>query len=124
MCWTRVREGEQPACAENCPAEAILFGRRDELLEIARSRIAEDPEGYVHHIYGEHEAGGTGLLYLASVPFEQLGFPTDVGTEPYPELTKEFLYGVPAVLILWPAFLLALSKATERNEDHEGEEGR
>ena len=63
------------------------------------------------HRPGEHEVGGTGYLYLASVPFEQLGFPTNLGSKPYPEFTKEFLYGVPIVLALWPPFLLALSNA-------------
>jgi formate dehydrogenase iron-sulfur subunit len=56
------------------------------------------------------------MLYLSSVPFEQLGFRTDLEKTPYPELTRDFLYGVPIVLTLWPAFLLALSKATQREE--------
>ncbi|MEK6754670.1 MAG: 4Fe-4S dicluster domain-containing protein [Bacteroidota bacterium] len=116
MCWDQVREGKKPVCVENCPAEALLFGKRKELLEIARSRIYSEPDKYVHHIYGEYEAGGTGVLYLSSVPFEQLGFNTDIGTTSYPELTTGFLYAVPIVLTLWPAFLLALSNATRRNE--------
>jgi Fe-S-cluster-containing dehydrogenase component len=116
MCWERLKEGQQPACVENCPAEALLFGRRKDLLEIARNRIYENPNSYVHHIYGEHEAGGTGVLYLSSVPFEQLGFRTDLESAPYPELTKDFLYGVPVVLLLWPSFLLALSNATKKEE--------
>jgi len=119
MCWERQQKGEIPACVENCPEEALTFGKRRDLLEIARQRIYNEPDKYVHHIYGEHEAGGTGYLYLAGVPFEQLGFKTDVGTRPYPELTKEFLYGVPVVLLLWPAFLLALANATRRDHDHE-----
>jgi formate dehydrogenase iron-sulfur subunit len=116
LCWERLQEGEQPACVEACPAEALLFGTRRELVEIARSRIYADPDNYVHHIYGEHEAGGTGMLYLSSVPFEELGLRTDLEKTPYPELTRDFLYGVPIVLTLWPAFLLALSKATQREE--------
>ena len=116
MCWDQVREGKKPVCVENCPAEALLFGKRKELLEIARSRIYSEPDKYVHHIYGEYEAGGTRVHYLSSVPFEQLGFNTDIGTTSYPELTTGFLYAVPIVLTLWPAFLLALSNATRRNE--------
>ncbi|NQT15569.1 MAG: 4Fe-4S dicluster domain-containing protein [Planctomycetes bacterium] len=65
-----------PACAKACPTEAILFGDREELLQEAKQRIAARPERYVDHVYGEKEAGGTGWLYLASVPFEELGFPT------------------------------------------------
>jgi Fe-S-cluster-containing dehydrogenase component len=116
MCWARLQDGAQPACVEACPAEALLLGTRRELVEIARSRIYAEPDKYVHHIYGEYEAGGTGVLYLSSVSFEQLGFKTDLEKTPYPELTRDFLYGVPIVLTLWPAFLLALSKATQREE--------
>jgi Fe-S-cluster-containing dehydrogenase component len=117
MCWARLKEGEQPACAENCPAEAVLFGKRRDLLEIAKSRIYQDPDNYNHHIYGEHEVGGTGYLYLASVPFEQLGFLTNLENRPVPELTTDFLYGVPIILTLWPAFLLALSNSTKSKVD-------
>jgi Fe-S-cluster-containing dehydrogenase component len=117
MCWERVAEGELPACVENCPNEALTFGKRSELLEIARQRIYENPGEYVSHIYGEHEAGGTGWLYISPVPFEELGFPTDVGEESYPETTRDFLTSVPVVLTLWPAFLLGLRRATAAAED-------
>ncbi len=113
LCWDAVREGEQPACVENCGGGALEFGKRSELLEIARTRIYANREDYVTHIYGEHELGGTGWLYLSAVPFEQLGFRTDLGTTPLPDLTKEFLYAVPAVLTLVPAFLLGVSKVCE-----------
>jgi Fe-S-cluster-containing dehydrogenase component len=120
MCWERLQEGEQPACVSECPAEALTFGKRRDLLEIARKRIYENPDDYYHHIYGEHEAGGTGWLYLSPVPFEQLGFRTDLGTDAYPELTKEFLYAVPVILTLWPAFLYGMSNATKK-ESNESE---
>ncbi len=117
MCWERLKEGNTPACAENCPGEAIKFGKRSELLQIARSRICGSPDEYVNHIYGEHEAGGTSVLYLSSIPFEKMNFRNDLGTKPYPELTKEFLYAVPFVLTLFPPFLLALNKATKRESE-------
>ena len=117
MCWARLQKGELPACAENCPSDAVLFGKRRDLIEIANERIYQAPDNYTHHIYGEHEVGGTGYLYLANVPFEQLGFRTDLETKPIPELTTDFLYGVPIVLTLWPAFLLALSNSTKSKVD-------
>ena len=113
MCFDRLREGQVPACSEACPQEAILFGKRGDLLDIARKRISGHPSEYVSHIYGEHEVGGTNVLYLAGVPFEQLGFRTDLGTTPYPEYTKTFLYSVPLALLLAPAFMLGLRQATE-----------
>jgi Fe-S-cluster-containing dehydrogenase component len=113
LCWDRIRVGKQPACVEICPAEAMLFGKRNDLIETARKRIYEQPGEYSHSIYGEHEVGGTGWLYISPVPFENLGFKMNLGTTPYPEYTKQFLYSVPVVLILVPAMLLALSKAAE-----------
>ena len=122
MCWERLKEGEEPACVANCPEEAIIFGTRRELIDEAKHRIYTEPDRYVHEIYGEHDAGGTGYLYLSAVSFEQLGFNKDLGTEAYPEYTKTFLYSVPFVITMWPAFLLALHNATKKDENEtEGE---
>ena len=123
MCFELLQEGQKPVCVENCPAEAMTFGKRRDLLEIARARIYDDPENYYHKIYGEHEVGGTGILYLSSVPFEEFGFRNDLGTTAYPEYNKTFLYSVPAVLILWPAMLLGLHNASsEKNNNNKKEE--
>jgi len=119
LCADRLREGEPPACVENCPEEALTFGRRDDLLRIAHKRIANAPDRYVDHIYGEREVGGTSWLYLAGVPFEELGFPTDVGETSYPSLTASFLYSVPMVLTLGPALMLGMAKAARRDENGE-----
>lgn len=119
MCWERLAKGEKPACVANCPAGALQFGSRSELLWEARRRITAEPDKYVHHIYGEHEAGGTSFLYLSAVPFEQLGFRTDLSTTAYPAFTKEFLYAVPLVLTLLPPFLLGVSRATRRETEDE-----
>lgn len=113
MCYEKLQTGDAPACVTECPAEALLFGKRRDLIEIARERIYSDPDSYHHEIYGEHEAGGTGVLYLTAVPPEELGLRTDVGSVSYPERNKTFLYSVPAVLVLWPAFLLGLRNASD-----------
>jgi Fe-S-cluster-containing dehydrogenase component len=112
LCADRVKEGKQPVCVENCSSSALTFGRRSQLLEEAHKRIADSPEAYVHHIYGEREAGGTSWLYLAATDFSKLGFAQDLERVTYPSLTKEFLYGVPVVLTLVPPLLLAMSNAT------------
>jgi len=114
MCWERVREGEVPCCVDFCGGEALTFGKRSELLEIARTRIYQNPEKYVPHIYGEREAGGTGFLYISGVPFEELGFRTELGETAFPEYTRSFLTAVPLVLTVWPAFLFGLHQAIGR----------
>ncbi|NTW25551.1 MAG: 4Fe-4S dicluster domain-containing protein [Lentimicrobium sp.] len=116
MCFdTRVQKGELPACVENCPNEALTFGTRKELIQEARRRIYENPDQYVDHIYGEHEAGGTCWLALSPVPFEELGMNTSLQKTSYPSLTKGFLYSVPSVFVLVPALLLGIQQATKKN---------
>lgn len=109
FCNERQLRGEQPACSEACPTGATLFGKKRDLLEIARTRIYTEPDKYVPHIYGEHEVGGTGWLFISSVPLEKIGMRTNLGTTPYPELTSGFLYGVPLVFVLWPSLLIGLN---------------
>jgi len=117
MCWERLERGQRPACVNACPTDALMFGSKRQLMEVARVRIYNHPERYVHKIYGEYEVGGTGWLYLSAVPFEEIGFRTDLGTTPYPEYTRDFLYGVPLALFGLPALLLGLSLLA-RNDDN------
>jgi formate dehydrogenase iron-sulfur subunit len=122
MCAERVAKGQQPACVESCPEGALTFGKRNDLLREAHKRIGNAPDQYVDHVYGEREAGGTSWLYLASVPFEEIGFPTNVGESSYPMLTAPFLYSVPFVLTLAPTLLTSVARAVRKEEPtHEGE---
>jgi formate dehydrogenase iron-sulfur subunit len=121
MCYSRLTEGKIPACVENCPAEALLYGTRRELIKEARKRINDNPEQYIDSIYGEHEAGGTGFLYLSGVPFDEVGLNTSLQKKSYPELSKGFLYSVPTIFVLWPAILLGIREATKNNHSNQEE---
>ncbi len=126
----KISKNEIPACVEACPVGALQFGTRRDMLEEARTRIYTEPDKYVHHIYGEHEVGGTGWLYLSPVPFDQIGFRTDLGTRPYPQYTKGYLTNIAVVDLIAPPLLLGLSyiastrfKGTrdEREDETQGE---
>ena len=102
--------------------ETITFGKRSQLISIARDRIRSEPNRYQNHIYGEREAGGTSWLYLSGTPFEELGFPgpKEVGTTAYPEYTKDFLSMVPLVLVGWPTLfggIYMMTKGREKTEE-------
>ena len=47
MCNDRTQKGEKPACVANCPADALMYGSRRELIKEARKRIIENPAGDV-----------------------------------------------------------------------------
>ena len=116
MCHPRQLEGKLPGCVETCPTEALVFGKRDELIRVARERINAFPERYVNHIYGEHEMGGTNWLYLSGVPFDSVGMREDLGTTAAGKMTAGALGAVPMVIGLWPVLLTGIYAITRRKE--------
>lgn len=99
MCYERIREGQQPACTEVCPEKATIFGTRAELLAVAHDRIAQNPDKYVDKVFGEHEVGGSSVLYISDIPLGFLGSRPDLGDTPLPKLTWASLTKVPPVIV-------------------------
>ncbi len=105
MCYSRLQEGKLPGCVEACPEKATIFGDRDELLAEAAHRLKAEPGKYVPHIYGEHEVGGTSVLYISDIELDLLALPKDspkglpksLLQQPLPELTRAVMEGVPFV---------------------------
>ena len=128
---TRLKEGRPPACVESCPQQVMTFGKRKDLLKIARERMRKNPGKYVEHIYGEEEVGGTGWFYISSAPFEEAGFDINLPKKPIINNVKDFLAIVPMVLAIWPAlftgFHLLSTKGKSHGHDddhtHDGQEG-
>ena len=94
LCFHRTHEeGVLPECVAACPRQTMVYGRRSELLELAKEKIKAHPNDYVDHIYGEHEVGGTNWLYLSSVPFERIGF-VKLPSDAPPAITEAIQHGV------------------------------
>lgn len=116
MCSDRVAKGLQTACAEACPTGATLFGDRQQLLIEAHKRIAGNPDTYVHQVYGEKEAGGTGVMMLSSIPVAEFGFPSNLPAESLPQLTEGVLAHVPDVVVIGSAVLGGIYWITHRRD--------
>jgi formate dehydrogenase iron-sulfur subunit len=96
FCISKLEAGQKPACVSGCPAGALRFGNRSNLLVEAKAQIATNPGRYVDHIYGEHEVGGTSMLYLSGVPFAQLGLPS-LGDMPAPRYAEAVMVKTPII---------------------------
>jgi formate dehydrogenase iron-sulfur subunit len=123
MCPDRVQAGKPTACAEICPTGATKFGERDELIAEAEKRIRDNPGQYVDHIYGVNEVGGTSVLLLSSVPFEEFGYRTDLTRDPLPMYTYRVLSRIPDFVPLGGMMLGGIWWITHRREEVAAAEG-
>ena len=117
MCAPRQAKGLIPACVEICPVQATTFGERDELLAEAEKRLKENPAGYIQHIYGKEEAGGTSVLYLSALPFEALGLPVNIPHDALPNYTYRVLSKIPTVVSAGAVLLGGIWWITNRREE-------
>jgi formate dehydrogenase iron-sulfur subunit len=83
LCYDRLRDGLEPACAKACPTDSIQFGPYEELVDIAERRVAELHRRGIDGAYlygagdepGEELAGGLGAFFLLTQPPERYGLP-------------------------------------------------
>jgi len=109
LCYNYIKEGEEPACTKICPEGATIFGERDELLKIAHNRIKENPDKYIHKVWGEHEIGGTNVFYLSDIDLGFLTYKTHLGKEPLEETTAPAMKSVPFAFVGMGGFMLGLN---------------
>src|ERR671930_219538 len=62
LCYDRLKDGHEPACAKACPTDSIQFGPLDELRERAERRLAKlESEGWNGaQLYGHDPDDGVG----------------------------------------------------------------
>jgi Fe-S-cluster-containing dehydrogenase component len=112
--------GADPACAASCPTEALVFGRRAELVDMAKDRIKRRPDRYVNHVYGEAEVGGTSWLYLVGRPVREIGL-LELTEKAPPRLTEAIQHGIFNYGILPLAVYGLLAAVMWRNTRKQGE---
>ncbi len=119
MCYEKIAAGGQTSCADACPTGATMFGDREGLIKEARKRIDENPGMYIDHVYGLTEAGGTSVMYLSNIPFDQLGLPTNLPQEPIPELSWRVLSQIPKYSVAAGVVLFGVHWITARRSEVE-----
>ncbi|HCV43110.1 MAG TPA: 4Fe-4S ferredoxin, partial [Bacteroidetes bacterium] len=72
---------------------------------------------YIDCIYGLKEAGGTSVLYISAIPFQKLGFPTNVPDEPIPNLSWRVLSQIPKYTVAAGIVLFGINWITARRTD-------
>jgi len=95
LCYDRLKDQKQPACAQACPTDSIQFGELDELRERAQRRVDELHERGVDvaRLYGQDPSdgvGGDGAFFLLLDRPEVYGLPPDpvVTTRDLPSMWK------------------------------------
>jgi len=95
LCYDRLKDGQEPACAHACPTKSIQFGDLDELRERAAARVEQLHEQGVTEarLYGadpDDGVGGNGAFFLLLDEPEVYGFPPDpvVPTRDLPRMWK------------------------------------
>ena len=119
-CYSRIKEGMEPACATACPT-AITYGSRSDMIKEAEKRLKNRPTRYHQAIYGKGEAGGTSILYLTHRPLDELGF-KPVTQRSLPSYTWQALRLVPGIFLTMGGGLSLISWFNHRKERIKQEE--
>jgi len=141
LCSHLIAKGGISACCGACPTGASLFGPVPELMKEARRRLQMTPGAYYpfpvsqidsasmqehkaaqyyQKIYGENDAGGTQMLLLAGVPFDQLGLP-ELPDKSYASIAEGIQHTLYKGMLLPIALLAGLAFLVKKNggNDHE-----
>jgi len=96
LCYDRLVDGMEPACAKACPTDSIQFGPLEELRERAAQRVQTLLDGGVEQarLYGHDPAdgvGGDGAFFLLLDEPEVYGLPPDpvVTTRDLPDMWRQ-----------------------------------
>jgi formate dehydrogenase iron-sulfur subunit len=82
LCYDRLKDDKEPACAQACPTDSIQFGPLDELRERADARLerlaaAGQSEARLYGADADDGVGGFGAFFLLLDEPEVYGLPPD-----------------------------------------------
>ncbi|MDX6650912.1 MAG: formate dehydrogenase iron-sulfur subunit [Solirubrobacteraceae bacterium] len=118
LCYDRLQDGLEPACAKACPTDSIQFGPYDELVETAQRRVAELHARGMTSAYlygagdepGEELAGGLGAFFCLTEPPERLGLPAQADSPIQENVVPATLAAVGAGLLAAAGVALAFTR--------------
>jgi formate dehydrogenase iron-sulfur subunit len=107
LCYDRLQDGLEPACAKSCPTDSIQFGPYDDLVAMAERRVAELHERGIEgaYLYGAGDApdnalaGGLGAFFLLTEPPERFGLPAQAESPVQENVVPATLAAVGAAVV-------------------------
>jgi formate dehydrogenase iron-sulfur subunit len=122
LCYDRLRDGLEPACAKACPTDSIQFGPYGELVEVAKGRVVELHERGLEdaYLYGAGDsgddqlAGGLGAFFLLTQPPERFGLPAQAESPIQENVPQATLAGLGAAVLAAGATIASFALAHRR----------
>jgi formate dehydrogenase iron-sulfur subunit len=123
LCYDRLQDGLEPACAKACPTDSIMFGEYDEIVDLAKRRVGRLHERGIEsaYLYGagdppdEELAGGLGAFFLLTQPPERYGLPAQAESPVQENVVPATIAAFGAGL-LWAAGVAAAFRITRPGE--------
>jgi formate dehydrogenase iron-sulfur subunit len=115
LCYDRLEDGLEPACAKACPTDSIQFGAYEDLVAVAERRVATLHERGAEdaYLYGADKemAGGLGAFFLLTEPPERYGLPAGAESPIQENVVPATLAAVGAGLLAAAGVAVAFLKA-------------
>ena len=129
MCHDLVAKGQQPACVATCPKQAMTFGPKVDMKQMAEKR-RQEIGGFT---YGLKENGGTATYYVSPVSFADIdkalhaqgtvdGKPGRAGMPAVSSKMEEFDTLAAAMLVAPVAGMFAAGRAALRSMKQDDKE--